>query len=202
MRSSVLHELDILQAIGDGEQVAKRDLLHRIGIAGRLADRTLKQLVAKGLLKVKTAPTRRMLYWLTPKGFAEKARLSYEFITYAYRMNRECHRLASNMLNDLATREGVRRVVFYGAEPMAEVAAVSLPENNIELAGVADEEHVGETCAGQRVVSIDALDTLQFDRIIFTKFSKRDDVILLKLLETRGAVVNLFEPEAPGGEGS
>lgn len=192
-----MHELDILQAIGDGEKVTKRDLLHRVSIAGRLADRYLKQLVAKGMLKVKTAPARRMLYWLTPKGFAEKARLTYEFVSYTYKMNRECHRLASNMLHGLASRGGVRRVVFYGAEPLAEVVAVSLAENEIELVAVADEDHIGEECAGHRVLSIDALDGLEFDRIIFTKFSKRDDVILRKLLETKGGVVNIIEPGAP-----
>jgi len=195
MRSSSMRELDILQAIGDGEKVTKRDLMHRLNIAGRLADRYIKQLVAKGLLKVKTAPARRMLYWLTPQGFTEKARLSYEFVSYTYKMHRECHRLASNMLHDLARQEGVRRVVFYGAEPLAEVVAVSLPENEIELVAVADQDHVGETCAGRPVVSVDALDGLEFDRIVLTTFSKRDDVILRKLLETKGPVVNIFEPQ-------
>ena len=195
MRSRSMRELDILQAVGEGEKVTKRDLMHRLSIAGRLADRYIKQLVAKGLLKVKTAPAKRMLYWLTPKGFAEKARLSYEFVSYTYKMHRECHKLASNRLHDLAERERVRRVVFYGAEPLAEVVAMSLPENNVELVAVADEDHVGEECAGRKVVSIDALDGLEFDRIVFTKFSKRSDVILRKLLETKGEVVDIFEAE-------
>jgi DNA-binding MarR family transcriptional regulator len=197
MRSSSMRELDILQAIGEGEEVSRRDLMHRLSMAGQLADRYIKQLVEKGLLKVRTAPARRMLYWLTPQGFAEKARLSYEFITYTYKMHRECHRLASNMLHDLAA-QGVRRVVFYGAEPLTEVVALSLTENRMELVAVADEEQVGETCAGRAVVSIDALDGLAFDRILFTKFSKRDDIILHKLLDTKGRVVNLIEPAAEG----
>jgi len=193
MRSSSMRELDILQAVDEGEGVTKRDLLLRANIAGKLANRYLGQLVDKGLLKMRTAPARRVLYWLTPQGIAEKARLSYEFITYTYRLNRECHRLASNALHDLAATQGVRRVVFYGAEPMAEVVAVSLSENNLELVAVADEDCVGEKCADRAVVSIDALDALEFDRIIFTKFSKRDDVILKKLLETKGTVVDVFE---------
>lgn len=193
MRSSSMRELDILQAVDEGEGVTKRDLLLRANVAGKLANRYLGQLVDKGLLKIRTAPARRVLYWLTPQGMAEKARLSYEFITYTYRVNRECHRLASNALHELAATQGVRRVVFYGAEPMAEVVAVSLSENNLELVAVADEDRVGEKCAGRMVVSIDALDALEFDRIIFTKFSKRDDVILKKLLETKGTVVDVFE---------
>jgi DNA-binding MarR family transcriptional regulator len=197
MRSSSMRELDILQAIGEGEEVSRRDLMHRLSMAGQLADRYIKQLVEKGLLKVRTAPARRMLYWLTPQGFAEKARLSYEFITYTYKMHRECHRLASNMLHSLAA-QGVRRVAFYGAEPLTEVVALSLEENRMALVAVADEEQVGESCAGQTVVSIDALDGLAFDRILFTKFSKRDDIILHKLLDTKGRVVNLIEPAAEG----
>ena len=122
------------------------------------------------------------------------ARLGYEFISYTYKMRRKCHRLASNMLHELAG-QGVRRVVFYGAEPLAEVAALSLDENNMELVAIADEDLAGEECAGRVVVSIDALDALEFDRIVFTKFSKRNDVILHKLLETKGQVVNVIEPE-------
>jgi len=131
---------------------------------------------------------------------AEKARLSYEFISYTYKMYRECHRLASNTLHELAKKDDVRRIVFYGAEPLAEVVAVSLPENHMELVAVADEDHVGEECAGHTVVSIDALDHLEFDRIIFTKFSKRDDVILRKLLATKGTVVDITEPPGPEEE--
>ncbi len=197
MRSSSMRQLDILQAVGDNDGIAKRDLLHRVNIAGRLADRYIKQLIDKGMLKVKTAPARRMLYWLTPKGLAEKARLTYQFVSYTYEMHRECHRLASNTLHDLAERQNVRRVIFYGAEPLAEVVAVSLPENNVELAAVVDEDCVGQKCAGHKVISIDALDGIEFDRIIFTKFSRLDDAILHKLLETKGKVVNIFEPETP-----
>jgi predicted transcriptional regulator len=195
MRSSSMRELDVLQAIDEGEEVSKRDLMHRLSMAGRLADRYIKQLIQKGLLKAKTAPAKRMLYWVTPQGFAEKARLSYEFITYTYKMHRKCHRLASNMLRDLA-EQGVRRVVFYGAEPLTEVVALSLGENDMELVAIADEDLAGEECAGRVVVSIDALDALEFDRIVFTKFSRRDDVILHKLLETKGQVVNIIEPPA------
>ncbi len=198
MRQGTLRELDVLQAIGEGEEVSRRDLMHRLNIAGQLADRYIRQLVKKGLLKVRTAPARRVLYWLTPKGFAEKARLSYEFLTYTYKMYRECHRLASNLLHKLAVEQGVRKVVFYGAEPLAEVVAVSLPENHIKLVTVADEDAVGQTCAGHKVVSIDALSGLEFDCIVFTKFSRRDDVILKKLLETKGKVVNILSP--PEGE--
>jgi len=81
------------------------------------------------------------------------------------------------------------------------VVAVSLPENDIELVAVADEDRVGEMCAGLTVVSIDALDDLAFDRILFTKFSRRDDVILKKLLETKGVVVDISEPADAGEEG-
>lgn len=197
MRSSSMRQLDILQAIGENEEVPKRALLLRASIAGRLADRYLRQLVDKGLLKARTAPTRRVLYWLTPKGLAEKARLSYEFITYTYKMYRDCHRLASNTLQKLAKGQDVRRVVFYGAEPLAEIVALSLPENDIELVAIADEDHIGEPCAGKTVVSIDALDELEFDRIVFTKFTRRDDVILKKLLATKGEVVNIAEPTPP-----
>ena len=77
---------------------------------------------------------------------------------------------------------------------------MSLHENNIELVAVADEDCVGQKCADREVVSIEALDGLDFDRIILTKFSKRGDVILRKLLETKGEVVDICETKTHKGD--
>ena len=192
MKGQDLKYLQLVQELSEERGLTQRDLFLRLGMAQGLVNRYLKRLAQKGWIKLTTAPPKRMLYWLTPRGVAEKTRLTYEFVSFTYKLYREAHRSASNRLHALAHQDGVRRVVFYGAEPVAEVAAMSLKENRLRLVAVADEDLKGRRFLGQRVVGVDDLDPLDFDRIIFVKHSRKDDAILLKLLATKGPVVNLF----------
>lgn len=193
MKSQELKELQLVQILSEEEGLTQRDIFLRLDMAQGLVNRYLKRLARKGWIKLTTAPPKRMLYWLTPKGMAEKTRRTYDFVSFTYRLFREAHRDSSNTLRRMARKEKVRRIVFYGAEPVAEVASMSLKENRIELVAVADEDVKGTHMLGKKVVGIDELDELNFDAILFVKNSRRDDQILLKLLTTKGRTVNLFE---------
>ncbi|GMV82758.1 MAG: hypothetical protein AMXMBFR7_39420 [Planctomycetota bacterium] len=194
MRNQDLKELQIVQLLSEEEGLTQRDLFLRLGMAQGLVNLYLKRLARKGWIKLTTAPPKRMLYWLTPKGMSEKAQLSYDFVASSYRLFREAHKNASNTLHALALKHKARRVVLYGADPLAEVAAMSLGENRQQLVAVADEDAQGQAFLDRTVVGIDALDRLKFDAILFVKHARKDDAILLKLLATKGRVVNLFAP--------
>jgi len=193
MKAQDLKYLQLVQELSEERGLTQRDLFLRLGMAQGLVNRYLKRLAQKGWIKLTTAPPKRMLYWLTPKGMAEKTRLTYEFVAHTYKLYREAHRNASNHLSLLA-RSGAKRVVFYGAEPAAEVAAMSLKENRLKLAGIVDEDEKGAPFLEQKVLGIDDLDKLDFDCILLVKHSKKDDVILRKLLETKGRLACIFEP--------
>ena len=68
--------LDLLNAIDQQSDLSQRHLARQMGIALGLTNSYLKRCARKGLVKVSEAPANRYLYYLTPKGFAEKARLS------------------------------------------------------------------------------------------------------------------------------
>lgn len=195
MKSQDLKELQIVQILSEEEGLTQRDLFLRLNMAQGLVNRYLKRLAKKGWIKLTTTPPKKMMYWLTPKGLAEKTRLTYDFVTFNYRLYREAHRDASNTLSRLARKRKVRRIVFYGAEPIAEIAEMSLAENKMKLVAVVDEEAIGRKFLGQEVVGVDDLDGLRFDCILFVKHSRKDDGILLKLLKTKGDVVSLFDQE-------
>ena len=65
----------------DGAQ-SQRKLASDLGIALGLVNAYLKRCVKKGLLKIGQAPPRRYAYYLTPHGFAEKSRLTVEYLSY------------------------------------------------------------------------------------------------------------------------
>jgi len=193
MKAQEQKYLQIVQELSEDRGLSQRDLFLRLNMAQGLVNRYLKRLAQKGWIKLTTAPPKRMLYLLTPKGLSEKSRLTYDFVAFTYNLFREAHSNASNKLSELARKHRARSVVFYGAEPVAEVAAMSLRENKLKLVAVVDEDLKGTDFQGQKVAGIDTLDDLDYDAILFCKHSRKDDSILLRLLATKGRVVNLFE---------
>ena len=88
--------LEILEAIDEQSDVTQRHLARRTGVALGLANSYLKRCVRKGLVKIQQAPANRYLYYLTPKGFAEKSRLTAEYLsaslTFYRRAGDSCNR--------------------------------------------------------------------------------------------------------------
>ena len=115
--------LQVLEAIDARSDVTQRHLAGRMGIALGLANSYLKRCVRKGLVKIQQAPANRYLYYLTPHGFAEKGRLTAEYLSYSFSF----YRTASSSCEDAlrACRDaGYSRIGLYGASELAEIAAL------------------------------------------------------------------------------
>ena len=75
--------LEILDVIDRQKDISQRQLASHLGVALGLANSYLKFCVRKGLIKVSQAPANRYLYCLTPSGFAEKSRLTAQYLSYS-----------------------------------------------------------------------------------------------------------------------
>src|SRR5215510_6343098 len=81
--------LGLLESVErDGGQ-SQRRLAAELGIALGLVNAYLKRCVKKGLVKVGGAPARRYAYYLTPQGFAEKSRLTVEYLSVSFSFFRQ-----------------------------------------------------------------------------------------------------------------
>src|SRR5438477_10127647 len=81
--------LGLLESVErDGGQ-SQRRIASELGIALGLVNAYLKRCVKKGLVKVSEAPARRYAYYLTPKGFAEKSRLTVEYLSASFSFFRQ-----------------------------------------------------------------------------------------------------------------
>ncbi len=167
--------LRILDELSNNDSLTQRDISSRLGIALGLANSYLKNLVAKGYIIVKSIPPRRYTYFLTPKGFTEKTRLTYDLLQDYTRIYREARGSLKGLFNDLEA-EGVERVVFAGADEVAEIAYITLHETGLVLAGVVDDELAGKKFFGSDVRGIDAVEDMSFDRIVVTSYLKRDRI--------------------------
>jgi DNA-binding MarR family transcriptional regulator len=74
-----------LESVGRGGEQSQRRLASELGVAVGLVNAYLRRCINKGLVKVRDAPARRYAYYLTPNGFAEKSRLTVEYLSTPFR---------------------------------------------------------------------------------------------------------------------
>lgn len=120
----------------DGERLTtQRSAALRLGIAVGLANAYLKRCVRKGWIKVRQVPARRYAYYLTPQGFAEKSRLTAEYLGYSFSFFRNARAQCVDLF-EAARRHGTTRVLLAGDGDLAEIATLAARECGIELVGV------------------------------------------------------------------
>ena len=168
----------LLEEIAKDQSISQRDLSRRLGIAVGLVNSYLKNMVAKGYVRIKSFPRNRYSYLLTPKGIAGKSRLTYHHLSYftnLYTTARSDFRKLFSQLEE----EGVEKILFCGVDEMTDIAYLSLQETNIVLAGVVDfdENIIGEKFFNLIVASFDDLKEYEFDRIIVTSLKRKEAAI-------------------------
>jgi len=168
--------LQILDELSGGGTITQRDLSRRLGIALGLVNSYIKNLVTKGYVTVKAIPPKRYAYYLTPKGFAEKTRLTFHLLHDYTRIYREAKSNLKEIFSHLIS-SGVKRVVFAGVDEVAEIAYLTLQETGMVLAGVADDEKVGQEFFGNHVVPFEDINRFEYDAIIVTSYLRRGQVL-------------------------
>ena len=135
-------DLRLLEAVHQDSRVTQRGLASQLGIALGLANIYLKRMIRKGFIKVVNVQPNRITYLITPRGIAEKARLTYEFMDYSLHLYGEVRQHLRLALQNCA--EAGQRVAICGRGEAAELAYLSLKESGLEPVAVFDGEGGGE----------------------------------------------------------
>ncbi|MGD9369688.1 MAG: winged helix-turn-helix transcriptional regulator [Desulfobacteraceae bacterium] len=171
MDQQELRTLRILEEIEKDEPPSQRDLSRKLNISLGLVNSFFKRLAQKGYCKVSTIPKNRVRYLLTPKGAAEKTRLTYEYIQSSIHFYRNALHKVEQLFNALG-HNGVRRIAFYGVSDLAEISYLLMQEASIQLVAIVDDKHRGRSFLKQTVVGSDQLADTSFDRILITDIIK------------------------------
>src|SRR4030066_1221176 len=113
--------LEILDVIDRQNDVSQRHLASHLGVALGLANSYLKRCIRKGLVKVSQAPANRYLYYLTPSGFAEKSRLTAQYLSHSLSFYRKAGESCLRVF-DQCERTGWRRLLLCGGSGLGEGA--------------------------------------------------------------------------------
>jgi hypothetical protein len=139
--------LGLLDAVERNSALTQRTVARELGIALGLANAYLKRCARKGLIKVKQAPANRYAYYLTPMGFAEKGRLTAEYLTSSLSFFRRARHELGEVFEDCVAR-GWRRIALAGTGDLGEIATLCAAEHDLELAGFLDMHASEPTFAG------------------------------------------------------
>lgn len=129
------YEYQLLERIEQAPTMTRRQASEVLGVSIKLAHLMVYRLIEKGLVHVHRHHHRRWDYFLTPKGVAQKARLTAEFLDFSLHFFRQARRESAQRCRELA-EAGVRRVAFLGAADLAEIVYLGVKEWHLELAAV------------------------------------------------------------------
>lgn len=130
-------DLLLLSELDRNGGATQRSLATKLGVALGLTNLYLKRLARKGYIKITSIPRNRIRYLLTPQGFAEKSRLTYQYMQYSLSYYRDMRGRLKDMLSSLEGMNG-QRVAICGTGELAELTYLALREMNLDCVGFVD----------------------------------------------------------------
>jgi DNA-binding MarR family transcriptional regulator len=143
--------LRLLEQVEAENSVSQDRFAKRVGIAKGLANAYFNRCLQKGWIKLRQVPRQRFLYYLTPKGFAEKARLTAEFLTSSYQFYRNVREEVGILVGE-AAKQGHKKLAVLGAEELAEIIALVSDEASLEIVAFIAPNSERKQIAGRPVL--------------------------------------------------
>src|SRR3990172_671174 len=170
--SEKIRDLRFLEELEKNPVISQRELSHKFNIALGVTNACLKKMAQKGWIQVQGLNRRKIGYYLTPKGFAEKAKLTFHLISYTAQHYSELKkRIGQKFLG--MEREGLERIVFYGVSDEMEVAYITLQGVNLRLVGIVedDEKFKSQVIFGYELERVSQIKELEPDGVLITSLT-------------------------------
>lgn len=167
--------LELLQAIDQKDDINQRDLAQGMGVALGLANSYLKRCVKKGWIKISTAPANRYLYYLTPTGFTEKARLTADFFATSLTLFRQSGDVYSQIFAECVDHEHYR-IVLVGLSDLTEIALMRSMQTEVEVVAIFQPGATRSEFFGVEVKH-HLLKTSEFDCVVLTSMEQTSELV-------------------------
>jgi DNA-binding Lrp family transcriptional regulator len=173
--SDEMRDLRLLEELERNPIVSQRELSHKFGIALGVTNACLRRMARKGLIRIRDLNPRKIGYYLTPKGFVEKTRLTIHLISFRVQHYSELKKVIANRLLEMQC-DGRQRVVFYGVSDEMEVAYITLQGVNLKLVGIVedDEKIIPRIIFGYEIEPVSRIQELKPDGILITSLTENE----------------------------
>lgn len=168
-------ELRLLEELEQNPVISQRELSHKFNIALGVTNACLRRMARKGWIQIRGLSHRKIGYYLTPKGFSEKAKLTLHLISFTVKNYTELKKIISKRLSEME-RNGLQRIVFYGVSEEMEVAYITLQGVNLNLVGIVedDEKFSPRIIFGYELEPVSRIKELKPDCILITSLVEND----------------------------
>ena len=157
----------MLEELAANPTLTQRHLARELRVALGLTNLMIRRLITKGYVEAVNRQKNRLHYLITPKGLAEKTRLTYEYLEYSLYLYRRVREVLTDSLRRIAPAADAR-IVLFGTGEVAEIAFLTLKELNLQLVAVIDDRAAGTHFLGLPIKPIGAVFDLPFDCGIVT----------------------------------
>ena len=173
--SNKMRDLRLLEELERNPITSQRELSHKFGIALGVTNACLGRMARTGWIRMRGLNHRRIGYYLTPKGFAEKAKLTLHMISCTVQHYSELKKIISKRLLEMQ-RDGMQRIVFYGVSDEMEVAYITLQGVNLKLVGIVedDEKFQPQIIFGYELEPVSRIQELKPQGVLITSSAESD----------------------------
>ena len=126
-------EFAVIEALSNNHSSSQRFIAQKLGISLGLTNLIINRLVQTGYIKVKQLNSRKIQYILTPKGFSEKARKSYNYTLRTINILTSVRTKIQGLIQE-KYKSGIRNFIIVGDNELADLAELALKK--ISLADI------------------------------------------------------------------
>lgn len=173
--------LRLLDEIAKEPAITQRALAVRLGIALGLVNAYLKRLYKKGYIKVKTLPRNRIKYIITPKGFIEKTRLTYNYMHSSMHHFRDIRQRVEKTYSIMMSK-GVKDIILWGDGEIAELCYIFARGLPLNITGVIVDQKIKNGFFDDHVYSAEDINKIVYDAILLSSIEDK----VIKALEQAG----------------
>ncbi len=150
--------LTVLQEIHEKSDVTQRKIASRQKVALGSINLILKRLMNKGYVKITEVHPKRFLYYLTPKGFNEKSRLTLSYINQSILIYKDLKSHVEDTIESMI-EDGYNSVALCGIDDSFDIVYLAIMEKGLKIHGIYDfkEESIGKTKLGYAIKNARAL---------------------------------------------
>jgi DNA-binding MarR family transcriptional regulator len=132
-------ELELISALEHDPKVSQKKLAKRLAIAAGLVNILIKRAVMRGTIKMTQVPARRYAYYLTPKGFTEKAKLVARYLDTSLSLYRKLCFEYRDIFANIEAR-GITHVTLVGDVDIAELGIMASFGGNVSITSLVNSD--------------------------------------------------------------
>jgi len=171
----ILKDYQILCEVERDASLSQRDLARLSGLNLATINQIIKRLIRKGCIKTRRINAKRVAYFLTPQGFAEKIKLVMAYAGITINFFATIRKIVTARLRELQEHEGISSASIVGIGELAEAVYLSIQETGLKLTGVYSKS-AGDSWLGHKVLPLAELSRDRAGVVIIAEFDIKHDL--------------------------